>query len=156
MIPSTVWGAGVWSRNATNAYSRGPRIKAGRVWTKLLSLGYPAHAAFGGYKQSGFGRETHKDDPRPLPTDKNLLVSYSRRRWDSLNDAEGNASRDGCTASALHFLCNSKAAWISQTGEPMEKNPNCQQNSYFWHTLREPSSPQKVNSSSWLNCPKLT
>ncbi|MGB8761240.1 MAG: aldehyde dehydrogenase family protein, partial [Candidatus Sulfotelmatobacter sp.] len=52
-------GAGVWSRNGTNAYRVGREIKAGRVWTNCYHL-YPAGAAFGGYKQSGFGRETHK------------------------------------------------------------------------------------------------
>ena len=52
-------GAGVWSRNGTTAYRVGREIKAGRVWTNCYHL-YPAEAAFGGYKQSGFGRETHK------------------------------------------------------------------------------------------------
>ena len=52
-------GAGVWSRNGTNTYRVGREIHAGRVWTNCYHL-YPAGAAFGGYKQSGFGRETHK------------------------------------------------------------------------------------------------
>lgn len=69
-------GAGVWSRNATNAYRVGREIKAGRVWTNCYHL-YPAHAAFGGYKQSGFGRETHKMILDHYQQTKNLLVSYS-------------------------------------------------------------------------------
>ena len=52
-------GAGVWTRNGTRAYRFGRALKAGRVWTNCYHL-YPAHAAFGGYKQSGFGRENHK------------------------------------------------------------------------------------------------
>ncbi|MCB1520438.1 MAG: aldehyde dehydrogenase family protein, partial [Hyphomicrobiaceae bacterium] len=52
-------GAGVWTRNGTRAYRFGRAIKAGRVWTNCYHL-YPAHAAFGGYKQSGIGRENHK------------------------------------------------------------------------------------------------
>ncbi|MGA8437775.1 MAG: aldehyde dehydrogenase family protein [Candidatus Sulfotelmatobacter sp.] len=69
-------GAGVWSRNATNAYRVGREIKAGRVWTNCYHL-YPAHSAFGGYKQSGFGRETHKMILDHYQQTKNLLVSYS-------------------------------------------------------------------------------
>jgi aldehyde dehydrogenase len=69
-------GAGVWSRNATNTYRVGREIKAGRVWTNCYHL-YPAHAAFGGYKQSGFGRETHKMILDHYQQTKNLLVSYS-------------------------------------------------------------------------------
>ena len=69
-------GAGVWSRSATNAYRVGREIKAGRVWTNCYHL-YPAHAAFGGYKQSGFGRETHKMILDHYQQTKNLLVSYS-------------------------------------------------------------------------------
>jgi aldehyde dehydrogenase len=69
-------GAGVWSRNGTNAYRVGREIKAGRVWTNCYHL-YPAHAAFGGYKQSGFGRETHKMMLDHYQQTKNLLVSYS-------------------------------------------------------------------------------
>ncbi len=52
-------GAGVWSRNGNLAYKMGRGIQAGRVWTNCYHA-YPAHAAFGGYKQSGIGRETHK------------------------------------------------------------------------------------------------
>ena len=69
-------GAGVWSRNSANTYRVGREIKAGRVWTNCYHL-YPAHAAFGGYKQSGFGRETHKMILDHYQQTKNLLVSYS-------------------------------------------------------------------------------
>jgi aldehyde dehydrogenase len=69
-------GAGVWSRNGTTAYRVGREIQAGRVWTNCYHL-YPAHAAFGGYKQSGFGRETHKIMLDHYQQTKNLLVSYS-------------------------------------------------------------------------------
>jgi aldehyde dehydrogenase len=69
-------GAGVWSRNGTTAYRVGREIKAGRVWTNCYHL-YPAGAAFGGYKESGFGRETHKMILDHYQQTKNLLVSYS-------------------------------------------------------------------------------
>lgn len=69
-------GAGVWSRNGTDAYRVGRELQAGRVWTNCYHL-YPAHAAFGGYKQSGFGRETHKMILDHYQQTKNLLVSYS-------------------------------------------------------------------------------
>jgi len=69
-------GAGVWTRNGTTAYRLGREIKAGRVWTNCYHL-YPAHAAFGGYKQSGIGRETHKMMLDHYQQTKNLLVSYS-------------------------------------------------------------------------------
>jgi aldehyde dehydrogenase len=69
-------GAGVWSRDGSTAYRMGRRIKAGRVWTNCYHL-YPAHAAFGGYKQSGIGRETHKMMLDHYQQTKNLLVSYS-------------------------------------------------------------------------------
>ena len=69
-------GAGVWSRNGNTAYHLGRGIKAGRVWTNCYHL-YPAHAAFGGYKQSGIGRETHKMMLDHYQQTKNLLVSYS-------------------------------------------------------------------------------
>jgi len=69
-------GAGVWSRNGTDAYRLGRGIKAGRVWTNCYHL-YPAGAAFGGYKESGFGRETHKMMLEHYQQTKNLLVSYS-------------------------------------------------------------------------------
>ncbi len=69
-------GAGVWSRDINTAYWLGRGIKAGRVWTNCYHL-YPAHAAFGGYKQSGIGRETHKMMLDHYQQTKNLLVSYS-------------------------------------------------------------------------------
>ncbi|KTW09495.1 aldehyde dehydrogenase [Sphingomonas sanguinis] len=69
-------GAGVWSRNGTTAYRMGRGIQAGRVWTNCYHM-YPAHAAFGGYKQSGIGRETHKMMLDHYQQTKNLLVSYS-------------------------------------------------------------------------------
>jgi len=69
-------GAGVWSRNGNVAYRMGRAIKAGRVWTNCYHA-YPAHAAFGGYKESGFGRETHKMMLNHYQQTKNLLVSYS-------------------------------------------------------------------------------
>ncbi len=69
-------GAGVWSRNGNRAYHFGRAIQAGRVWTNCYHL-YPAHAAFGGYKQSGIGRETHKMMLDHYQQTKNMLVSYS-------------------------------------------------------------------------------
>ena len=69
-------GAGVWSRDGNRAYRMGRGIKAGRVWTNCYHL-YPAHAAFGGYKQSGIGRENHKMMLNHYQQTKNLLVSYS-------------------------------------------------------------------------------
>ena len=69
-------GAGVWSRDGTTAYRVGREIQAGRVWTNCYHV-YPAHAAFGGYKQSGFGRETHKMILDHYQQTKNLLVSYN-------------------------------------------------------------------------------
>ncbi len=69
-------GAGVWTRDGSRAYRMGRGIKAGRVWTNCYHL-YPAHAAFGGYKQSGIGRETHKMMLDHYQQTKNLLVSYS-------------------------------------------------------------------------------
>jgi aldehyde dehydrogenase len=71
-------GAGVWSRDANTAYRLGRGIKAGRVWVNNYHA-YPAHAAFGGYKQSGIGRETHKMMLDHYQQTKNLLVSYSPR-----------------------------------------------------------------------------
>jgi aldehyde dehydrogenase len=69
-------GAGVWTRDGSRAYRMGRGIKAGRVWTNCYHL-YPAHAAFGGYKQSGIGRETHRMMLDHYQQTKNLLVSYS-------------------------------------------------------------------------------
>lgn len=68
-------GAGVWTRNTNHAFKMGRAIEAGRVWTNCYHL-YPAHAAFGGYKQSGIGRETHKMMLNHYQQTKNLLVSY--------------------------------------------------------------------------------
>ncbi len=69
-------GAGVWSRNINTCYRMGRAIKAGRVWTNCYHA-YPAHAAFGGYKQSGIGRETHLMMLEHYQQTKNLLVSYN-------------------------------------------------------------------------------
>ena len=68
-------GAGVWSRDGGVAYRMGRAIEAGRVWTNCYHV-YPAHAAFGGYKSSGFGRENHKMMLAHYQQTKNLLVSY--------------------------------------------------------------------------------
>ncbi len=69
-------GAGVWTRDGARAFRMGRGIQAGRVWTNCYHA-YPAHAAFGGYKQSGIGRETHKMMLDHYQQTKNLLVSYS-------------------------------------------------------------------------------
>ncbi|WP_424894618.1 acetaldehyde dehydrogenase ExaC [Tepidimonas sp. HKU79] len=69
-------GAGVWTRDGTRAYRMGRGIQAGRVWTNCYHL-YPAHAAFGGYKQSGIGRENHKMTLKHYQQTKCLLVSYN-------------------------------------------------------------------------------
>jgi aldehyde dehydrogenase len=69
-------GAGVWTRNGTTAYRMGRGIKAGRVWTNCYHA-YPAHAAFGGYKESGIGRENHKMMLDHYQQTKCLLVSYN-------------------------------------------------------------------------------
>ncbi|MDE2154278.1 MAG: aldehyde dehydrogenase [Xanthomonadaceae bacterium] len=72
-------GAGVWTRDGTRAYRFGRSIQAGRVWTNCYHA-YPAHAAFGGYKQSGIGRENHKMMLDHYQQTKNLLVSYSPKK----------------------------------------------------------------------------
>ncbi|ARZ71203.1 aldehyde dehydrogenase family protein [Streptomyces sp. HU2014] len=72
-------GAGVWTRNGTTAYRAGRTIQAGRVWTNCYHA-YPAHAAFGGYKQSGIGRENHRMMLDHYQQTKNLLVSYSPKK----------------------------------------------------------------------------
>ena len=69
-------GAGVWTRDGSTAYRLGRGIQAGRVWTNCYHA-YPAHAAFGGYKNSGIGRENHKMMLDHYQQTKNLLVSYS-------------------------------------------------------------------------------
>ena len=68
-------GAGVWTRDMNRAYRMGRALQAGRVWTNCFHL-YPAHAAFGGYKKSGVGRETHKMMLDHYQQTKNILVSY--------------------------------------------------------------------------------
>ncbi len=72
-------GAGVWSRDANTCYRFGRAIEAGRVWTNCYHL-YPAHAAFGGYKQSGIGRENHLMMLRHYQQTKNMLVSYDQNK----------------------------------------------------------------------------
>ncbi|GGO85419.1 acetaldehyde dehydrogenase ExaC [Wenjunlia tyrosinilytica] len=72
-------GAGVWSRDGGTAYRAGRAIQAGRVWTNCYHA-YPAHAAFGGYKNSGIGRETHKMMLDHYQQTKNLLVSYAQEK----------------------------------------------------------------------------
>ncbi|WP_026759093.1 acetaldehyde dehydrogenase ExaC [Sediminimonas qiaohouensis] len=69
-------GAGVWTRDGTRAYRFGRNVEAGRVWVNNYHA-YPAHAAFGGYKQSGIGRETHKMMLDHYQQTKNMLVSYN-------------------------------------------------------------------------------
>ncbi|HUO19910.1 MAG TPA: aldehyde dehydrogenase [Steroidobacteraceae bacterium] len=71
-------GAGVWTRDLNTAYRFGRGIKAGRVWTNCYHA-YPAHAAFGGYKKSGIGRETHKMMLDHYQQTKNVLVSYGTK-----------------------------------------------------------------------------
>ncbi len=68
-------GAGVWTRDTNRAFRMGRGIKAGRVWMNCYHA-YPAHAAFGGYKKSGIGRETHKMALEHYQQTKNMLVSY--------------------------------------------------------------------------------
>ncbi|UGY94731.1 aldehyde dehydrogenase family protein [Streptomyces gobiensis] len=72
-------GAGVWTRDTNTAYRAGRAIQAGRVWTNCYHA-YPAHAAFGGYKQSGIGRENHKMMLDHYQQTKNLLVSYAPQK----------------------------------------------------------------------------
>ena len=72
-------GAGIWTRDTNRAYRFGRAIQAGRVWTNCYHA-YPAHAAFGGYKQSGVGRETHKMMLDHYQQTKNLMVSYSPKK----------------------------------------------------------------------------
>ncbi len=69
-------GAGIWTRDTNTAYRFGRGIQAGRVWTNCYHQ-YPAHAAFGGYKMSGFGRENHLMMLNHYQQTKNMLVSYS-------------------------------------------------------------------------------
>ncbi|WP_029266268.1 acetaldehyde dehydrogenase ExaC [Virgibacillus alimentarius] len=69
-------GAGIWTRNINTAYRFGRGIQAGRVWTNCYHQ-YPAHAAFGGYKKSGIGRENHLMMLDHYQQTKNLLINYS-------------------------------------------------------------------------------
>ncbi len=68
--------AGVWTRDGNRAFRMGRGLQAGRVWVNSYHS-YPAHAAFGGYKQSGIGRENHKMMLNHYQQTKNMLVSYS-------------------------------------------------------------------------------
>jgi aldehyde dehydrogenase len=70
-------GAGVWTRDGNTAHRAAREIQAGRIWTNCFHA-YPAHAAFGGYKQSGIGRESHKMMLEHYQQTKNVLVSYSQ------------------------------------------------------------------------------
>ena len=72
-------GAGVWSRDGNTAYRASRAIQAGRVWVNNYH-NYPAHAAFGGYKSSGIGRENHLMMLDHYQQTKNLLVSYSENK----------------------------------------------------------------------------
>ena len=72
-------GAGVWSRDGHQMYQVPRQIQAGRVWVNCYHL-YPAHAPFGGYKQSGFGRETHKMMLDSFRQTKNMLISYNKNK----------------------------------------------------------------------------
>ncbi len=72
-------GSGVWTRDLNRAYRFGRNIEAGRVWTNCYHL-YPAHAAFGGYKQSGIGRENHLMMLEHYQKTKNQLISYSTKK----------------------------------------------------------------------------
>jgi aldehyde dehydrogenase len=72
-------GAGVWSRDANRCYRAGRALQVGRVWTNCYHA-YPAHAAFGGYKQSGIGRETHRMALDHYQQTKNMLVSYAPQK----------------------------------------------------------------------------
>lgn len=71
-------GAGIWARSAHTSYRAGRAVEAGRVWTNCYHI-YPAHAAFGGYKKSGIGRENHRMMLDHYQQTKNLLVSYSTK-----------------------------------------------------------------------------
>ncbi|EFH8774786.1 aldehyde dehydrogenase, partial [Escherichia coli] len=68
-------GAGIWTRDQNIAYRMGRGIEAGRIWVNCYHS-YPAHAAFGGYKKSGIGRETHKMLLKHYQNTKNIIVSY--------------------------------------------------------------------------------
>lgn len=72
-------GAGLWSRDAHELYQVPRAIQAGRVWVNCYHA-YPAHAPFGGYKKSGFGRETHLMMLNHYRQTKNMLISYSKQK----------------------------------------------------------------------------
>lgn len=72
-------GAGLWTRDAHEIYKMPREIKAGRVWVNCYHA-YPAHAPFGGYKKSGFGRETHKMMLNHYRNTKNMLISYDKNK----------------------------------------------------------------------------
>jgi aldehyde dehydrogenase len=72
-------GAGLWTRDAHEMYQMPREIKAGRVWVNCYHA-YPAHAPFGGYKKSGFGRENHKMMLDHYRQTKNMLISYSKNK----------------------------------------------------------------------------
>ncbi len=72
-------GAAVWTRNGNIAHRMGRAIQAGIVWTNCYHA-YPAHSPFGGYKQSGVGRETHKMMLNHYRQNKNLHVSYAEKK----------------------------------------------------------------------------
>ena len=72
-------GAGLWTRDAHEIYKMPRQIKAGRVWVNCYHA-YPAHAPFGGYKKSGFGRETHKMMLNHYRNTKNMLISYDKKK----------------------------------------------------------------------------
>ena len=72
-------GAGVWTRDAHQMYQVPRQIQAGRVWVNCYHL-YPAHAPFGGYKKSGFGRETHKKTLDAFRQNKNMLISFNKNK----------------------------------------------------------------------------
>ena len=72
-------GAGVWTRDVHQAYQVPRAIEAGRVWVNCYHV-YPAHAPFGGYKKSGFGRETHKMMLNHYRQTKNMIVSYDHNK----------------------------------------------------------------------------
>jgi aldehyde dehydrogenase len=72
-------GAGVWTRDAHELYEVPRAIQAGRVWVNCYHA-YPAHAPFGGYKKSGFGRETHKMMLNHYRQNKNMLISYNKNK----------------------------------------------------------------------------
>ena len=102
-------GAGVWSRDGNTAYRAGRDIKAGRVWVNCYHV-YPAHAAFGGYKQSGFGRETHKMMLDHYQQTKNLLVSYSPTRRRASSDEPPRVVITAAAADAARRSCRTDTA----------------------------------------------